>query len=146
MRTILEFRSSKEASLLHQLRTLVKQVGQFHHHRFRSSIFVQVQRDESLPECRSRNIVLQLVIDHYGPEIEEVDFRPGFIDGLRRNQPEPSGADGSLQLNHAQFIGANKEDGHAVSVEGALTGVNEALVWAVPNLEIRTEKALRSGN
>lgn len=86
---------------------------------------MQVEGDEPLAKSGSRNVVLQIVIDHNRAEVEEVRLRPGFINGLRGNQAEPDRVDGIFQSITPFFICTYQQDGHALSLVGAATGVND---------------------
>jgi len=78
-----------------------------------------------LPERRSRNVILQLVVDHNRSEVEEVAFGPGFIERPRRDQTESGRMDRIFQPSHAFFVGANEQNRHELSVSGAIVVVND---------------------
>jgi len=103
----------------------MEQVRQLHGHSFRSCAFLHAHSHESLAKCGSRNVILQLVVDDDGAEVEEIALSPGLVECPRRNQPESSRMDCIFQPSQAFFVRTDKQDRHALSVRGASTAVND---------------------
>jgi len=68
------------ASLLHQLRRAMEQISQLNRDCLWRRALFDINRHETLPEGGSSNVILQLVIDHYSAEVEEVALGPGLVE------------------------------------------------------------------
>ena len=83
---------------MHQLGCAVEQVHQVHHDALGRGIFIEEKRNEAPAKVFGGTVALQLVIDDYRSELEEVSARPRSIETACRNGTKPRGLNRVLQL------------------------------------------------
>ena len=101
---------------MHQLGCPIEQVHQVHHDALWRGIFVEEKRNEASAKVFGGTVALQLVIDDYRSEIEEVSARPRGIETSCRNGMKSRGLDRVLQLIQSILVGGHQQDEHASSL------------------------------
>ena len=83
---------------MHQLGCPIEQVHEVHHDALWRGIFVEEKCNEASAKVFGGTVSLQLVIDDYRSEVEEVSARPRSIETACRNGTKPRGLNRVLQL------------------------------------------------